>query len=144
MSILAGILYVSRWRTKQIFLKLVLKNLTCVVHGIDNIFFLHEFASTVCFHGVYPFPKQAPVFTCLQHKTLENTVGKGEIARDEQFLIFFTLSENYPTFSSNSKLSSANSLSLEKSKICRLGKGYADNHFSLRVRINSLPHNRYF
>ena len=35
-----------------------------------------------------PFPKQALVFTCLQCKSFENTVGKGEIARDEQFLLF--------------------------------------------------------
>ena len=27
-------------------------------------------------------------FTCLQNKSFENTVGKGEIARDEQFLLF--------------------------------------------------------
>ena len=36
----------------------------------------------------YPFPKQALVFTCLQYKPFENTVGKGEIARNEQFLLF--------------------------------------------------------
>ena len=41
------------------------------------------------------FPKQALLFTCLQHKTFENTVGKGEIARNEKFLLstqcfFFT------------------------------------------------------
>ena len=35
-----------------------------------------------------PFPKQALLFTCLQYKSFENTVGKGEIARDEQFLLF--------------------------------------------------------
>ena len=34
------------------------------------------------------FPKQAPVFTSLQYRSLENTVGKGEIARNEQFLFF--------------------------------------------------------
>ena len=34
------------------------------------------------------FPKQALVFTCLQHKSFENTVGKGEIARNKQFLLF--------------------------------------------------------
>ena len=34
------------------------------------------------------FPKQALIFTCLQYKSLEITVGKGEIARHEQFLIF--------------------------------------------------------
>ena len=27
-------------------------------------------------------------FTCLQYKSFENTVGKGEIARNEQFLLF--------------------------------------------------------
>ena len=35
-----------------------------------------------------PFPKQALVFACLQYKSFENTVGKGEIARNEQFLLF--------------------------------------------------------
>ena len=35
-----------------------------------------------------PFPKQALVFTCLQCESFENTVGKGEIARNEQFLLF--------------------------------------------------------
>ena len=38
-----------------------------------------------------PFPKQALVFTCLQYKSFENTVGKGEIARNEQFLLFPTV-----------------------------------------------------
>ena len=36
----------------------------------------------------YLFPKQALVFTCLQKKSFENTMGKGEIARSEQFLLF--------------------------------------------------------
>ena len=35
----------------------------------------------------YPFPKQALVFTCLQYKSHENTVGKEEIVRYEQFLL---------------------------------------------------------
>ena len=35
-----------------------------------------------------PFPKQALVFTCLLNKSFENTVGKGEIACNEQFLLF--------------------------------------------------------
>ena len=34
------------------------------------------------------FPKQVLIFTCLQYKPFENTVGKGEIARNEQFLLF--------------------------------------------------------
>ena len=36
----------------------------------------------------YPFPKQALVFTCLQDKPFENNVGKGEIACNDQFLLF--------------------------------------------------------
>ena len=35
-----------------------------------------------------PFTKQASVFRCLQYKSFENTVGKGEIARNELFLLF--------------------------------------------------------
>ena len=35
-----------------------------------------------------PFPNKPWFFTCLQYKTFENTVGKGEIAHDEQFLLF--------------------------------------------------------
>ena len=31
---------------------------------------------------------RAQVFTCLQYKSFENTEGKGEIARNEQFLLF--------------------------------------------------------
>ena len=41
---------------------------------------------------------------CLQCKSFENTVGKGEIARNEQFLlfpVFSTCLENFLPFSSN-------------------------------------------
>ena len=41
--------------------------------------------------GLYqtqPFPKQALVFTCLQYKSFENTVGNGYIFHNEQFLLF--------------------------------------------------------
>ena len=31
---------------------------------------------------------KALVFTCLQYKAFENIVGKGEIARNERFLLF--------------------------------------------------------
>ena len=61
-----------------------------------------------------PFPKQTLVFTCLHYKSFENTVGKGEIVRDEQFLLFPEFSthlENFLPFLSNLKLSSANSFS---------------------------------
>ena len=59
----------------------------------------------------------------MHSKSFKNTVGKGEIARDEQLLLFLVFSKdlekNLP-FSSNSELSSANSFSLEESKIYRL------------------------
>ena len=65
--------------------------------------------------------QKALVFTCLQHRFSENTVGKGEIARNEQFLLFSTVFsiclETSVSFSTNLKLPSANSLSLEESKI---------------------------
>ena len=37
--------------------------------------------------GFNPFPTNNNIWTCLQ-KTLENILGKGEIARYEQFLLF--------------------------------------------------------
>ena len=60
------------------------------------------------------FPKQALVFTCLQYNSFENTVGKGEIARNEPFFL---------PFLTHLKLSSANAFSLDESKLFRLGKG---------------------
>ena len=72
------------------------------------------------------FPKQALVFTCLQYKSFENTVGKGDIAHNEQFLLFPQFSfhlESFLPFSSNLKLSSANSFILERSQNCHMGKG---------------------
>ena len=38
--------------------------------------------------GNLPFPKQALVLTCLKYKSFENTLGKGVIARNGQFLLF--------------------------------------------------------
>ena len=72
------------------------------------------------FHRVLnPFPNNPGV---LQFKSFENTVGKGEIAQNEQFLLFSpcfsTHLESFPPFSSSSKLLSA---SLEESKMYRLG-----------------------
>ena len=80
----------------------------------------------ICNPVLNPFPNKPWFFMCLQYKSFENTVGKGEIAQNEQFLpfptVFSTFLENFLVFSSNLKLSSANSFSLEESKICRLGK----------------------
>ena len=52
--------------------------------------------------------------------------GKGEIAHNEKFLffqVFSTCLDNYLPFSSKLKLLSANSFSLEESKICCLVMG---------------------
>ena len=71
-------------------------------------------------------------FTCLQYKSSENTVGKSEIAHNEQVLraispfptMFSSRLENVPPIRSKLKLSSANSFSLEESKNYCLAKGY--------------------
>ena len=65
------------------------------------------------FSSFYTFPNQALFFTCLSYKSFENTVGKGEIARNERFL-FSTLWENFLPVLFNLKLSSTNSFSLEE------------------------------
>ena len=62
---------------------------------------------------------------CLQDKSFENKVGRGEIAQAifPFFHSIFTLFEKFLSFLQNLKLSSANSFSLERSKACHLGKG---------------------
>ena len=74
-----------------------------------------------------PFPKQDLVFMCLQYKSFENTVGKGEIARDEQCLLFpqsfYTCLENFLPFFIEFKTVVCKLFSLEESKICRLVMG---------------------
>ena len=88
-----------------------------------------------------PFPKQALVFKCVRNKSFENTEGKGEIAHNEQFLhfpqCFLPLLEKFLPFSSNLKLSSANSFSLEESKICLLQLFTERQHFRL-AQIKSI------
>ena len=76
----------------------------------------------LCKREVKPFSVQALVFTCLQYKTL----GIGEIACNEQFLLFSqcfsTCLASSLLFSTNLKLLFANSFSLEDCKICPLEK----------------------
>ena len=80
-----------------------------------------------------------PGFTCLLHKSFENTEAKGEIAHNEQFLLFpqcfSTRLEKFVPLSSDLKLSSTNSFSLKESKICRLGKGQLRKD---EVRVSSV------
>ena len=72
----------------------------------------HKIKKRIFFYGV-PITLSQTLFKCQQFKSSENTVGKGEIVRKENFL----------SFSSSLKLSSVNTLSSEESNICRLGKG---------------------
>ena len=63
------------------------------------------------------------------NKLFENTMEKGEIARNKQFLLFHTVFstclDNFLPLSSNLKLSSANSFSLDQSKILWTGDGFS-------------------
>ena len=55
---------------------------------------------------------------CLENKSLENTVGKGKIAPNEQFLLFLKVFssrlENFLSFSSNLKTVTC--------KLCQFGR----------------------
>ena len=58
-----------------------------------------------------PFHNKPLFYTCLQCKSFENSVKKGEIASNEQYLLFpqrfLPCQKNFLPFSSNLKLSSA-------------------------------------
>ena len=73
------------------------------------------------------FPNKPLSLRSCSTSFFEKTVGKGEIARNEQFLLFpqsfLPVLRTFCHFLQIFKLSSANSFSLEESKICRLGKG---------------------
>ena len=91
----------------------------------EECHFLYQFGSG----GVNDcFTNRHLVFTCLQYKSFESTIGKGEIALNKQFLLFpqffsiANLLENFLPFSSNLKLSSAISFSFEESYLS-FGKG---------------------
>ena len=43
----------------------------------------------ICRRQLNPSRKKVFVFTCVQYTSFENTVGKGEIARHEQFFYRF-------------------------------------------------------
>ena len=101
------------------------KRTNCMLYAIS--LFLTMFSSL---HGTYfsfsmhfnpSPPKKTLVFICLQYNSFENPVGKGEIACNEQFLlfptVFSTLSENFPPFSTNLKLLSANPFSFAECKV---------------------------
>ena len=45
--------------------------------------------------AILTLSQTSPGFTCLQYQSFENTVGKGEIARNEQFLLFPVFSTHF-------------------------------------------------
>ena len=72
---------------------LVTFRLSAIAFNLDQVEILYHFGAEFMdmFEQLldhYPFPKQALVFMCLQCRSFENTVGKGEIARNEQFSTF--------------------------------------------------------
>ena len=92
--------------------------------------YIKSFDITLYWIREYLFSLTLSQTITLQYKSFENTVGKGEIDRNEQFLLFPQCFPPFPPLSSNLKLSSTNFFSLEESKICRLGKGYQPTAFS--------------
>ena len=70
---------------------------------------------------IHPFLNKPWFFTCLLYKSFENSLGKGEISPFPT--VFTTLLKNFLPFSSNLKFPSANSFSLEVSKVCHVRKG---------------------
>ena len=79
---------------------------------LDIILLSHFNIITQIFHCI-TLHKRALDITSLQFKPLENTAGKGEIAHNEQFLLFqrcfLSFRRTFQPFSPNLKLSSANS-----------------------------------
>ena len=74
-----------------------------VYYASAKNFNLHQPFAICIFSSCKPFPKKALVFTYLWYKSFENTVEIGEIARNEQFIlfatVFFTLLEKSWPFS---------------------------------------------
>ena len=83
--------------------------------------------AVITYFSLNLFPNK-PLFLHVCSRNLLKTTRKKEkllVTSNFSFFhnVFLTRLENFPPFSSNLKLSSANSFSLEESQICRLGKG---------------------
>ena len=80
-----------------------------------------------------PFPNKPYFLRVCNASLLKNTVGKGEIACNKQFLLFQVFStrlDNCLPFSSNLKLSSADSFSLEEVYIFRNKKNITNSNMT--------------
>ena len=97
------------------------------IHVTDCLHLLWNFSELLKDYEKKSFPRQTLFFTCLQYRSFENTVGKGEmlIMTILSFFphCFLPVWRTFCHFHQIWKLSAANSFSLEGSKICRLGKG---------------------
>ena len=90
---------------------------------------------------LYPFAEQALVFRYLQYKSFENTAGKGEIARNEQFILFpQCFIPIWKTFCYFHQIKNCRlqTLSLDESKICRLGKCICTFNFTTKSTKKTL------
>ena len=55
---------------------------------VENKISQAVFCQTPITKKLFNLSQTSPGFTCLPYKSFENTVGKGEIARHKQFLLF--------------------------------------------------------
>ena len=86
----------KKWRTCWLPACSPLPTIFSIFKDRNHNFSYNEFVVCTCFQFGqgqdfvlrYHFPKQALVFSCLPYKSFENTLGKGEIACNEHFLLF--------------------------------------------------------
>ena len=81
-------LYHSGHSTYQCFPGVLLTSTVLNVLSKPLAAFPHNHYRHSSFKPCLTFPKQALFLTCLHYKSFENTEGKGEIARNEQILLF--------------------------------------------------------
>ena len=91
------------------------------------LYWLIQFALTILLKPERDFnslPNKPGFLRVCNTSPFENSVGKGEILHNEQFLLFshsfLAIWRTFASFPSILKLSSAKSFRLEESKICRL------------------------
>ena len=102
----------------QVFWKHCGKRRKCWSQGLSPFSII--FSTLSMTNSIIPTIFNPLLFTCLQYKTIENNVGKEEIAISPLSTVFSTHLENFLPFSSNSKLSYADTFSLDESEICLL------------------------
>ena len=87
--------------------KMVVSSIFAFAQNVLQWLFVSLETLNVVINEVLSLSKTSPCFFVSAVGFFENTVGKGEIARNEQFLLFpqfSTLLENFSPFSSNLKI----------------------------------------